>query len=117
MLTFALKYVINPRTQIDLRVVSTVRTAHQHGSARLFCRSNHANRRISHVRQAHLGQVVEIIFIENDDVWGIDLQRTEPLAVRDRQHRVVNAHVMAEFTRDGGRIQRSERRERLHRFP
>ncbi len=99
--------------EVSVRMIGRVGARHDHLDAAAVRRRHHGLGGFAHAQQAHLAQVVEVVFVDDREERPVTLERVVPLGFARRQHRVEERHVVAAIA-DGGRgIERAERRVRL----
>ena len=78
---------------------------------------NHRERGLPHAQQAHLAQVVEVVFVDHGEPRTMAVERVGPLRFRGREHRVEERNTISALAHARGRVQRSQRRIGLLRRP
>ncbi|PYQ81789.1 MAG: hypothetical protein DMG03_19195 [Acidobacteria bacterium] len=78
---------------------------------------DHRQRRLPHAQQAHLAQVVEVVFVDHGEPRTMAVERVGPLRFRGREHRVEERNTISALAHARGRVQRSQRRIGLLRRP
>ena len=79
LLAFANEHDIGSVCQIGLRMIARVRAAHECRAATASRRVEHDVRRLAHPEQAHLGQVVEAVFVQDGTPRASRVERGHPL--------------------------------------
>src|SRR5260370_3651028 len=114
LLGFSIQDVVDTVIQIVVWVIGGVGSMGNHGDAFGVGHSGQLICQLSHVREAYLRNEVEVVFVYDDDLRFVFLQRTCKSRNRCSERCVEDGNGDACSTQCGGRIERAERRVRLH---
>ncbi len=78
---------------------------------------DHGQRGLAHAQQAHLAEIVEVVFVDHREARPMAIERGRPLPLRRREHRVEQRDAVAALADTGRRVERAERRVGLLRLP
>jgi hypothetical protein len=78
---------------------------------------DHRVRRLPHAQQAHLGEVVEAVLVDDGDAGADPVEGCSPFVLAGRQHRIEQRDRMPRRAQMRRRVERAQRRVRLLRLP
>jgi hypothetical protein len=96
--------------KVRLGAIGGVVAGHNHRQSSGVSLPNDRNGGLAHARQAHLGEPVERIVVEHDDVRALAVERAPEAGRVDVEHRIVEGCRMAQRAYVRGGEERRERR-------
>jgi hypothetical protein len=87
------------------------------GMPRSRAAGDHRQRRLPHPQQAHLAQVVEVVFVNHRKPRCMAIERRNPFRFGFGEHRVEQCNAIAALTGIRSGVERAERRIRLLGVP
>ncbi len=79
LLAFAQQYVVRPGSQIGGAVVAGVGAGNDDRAAPCDGQGRHGESGLAHAQEAHLGQIVEVVFVDDGEARPVGVQRGGPL--------------------------------------
>ena len=107
---------VRAHVQVGRRLIDGVRAVDHDPRASRLCRADHLEGGFAHPRRAHLGEEIEIVLEDADDLRARGVQQIAEFFHPLRQHRVEEREVAALASQQRRRDERRKRRIRLH-FP
>ena len=104
---------IRARIEIGFGGIRSIRARCDDAAAGALRRADHLACRASHPFEAHLAQIVEIVFVEQHQLRLAAAQLLLEFRSAFRQHRIEESHAMAGLAQQRRHLQRGQRRVRL----
>src|ERR1700761_3153763 len=114
LLHFTVQDEVNTTVQIVAGMIGSIGSVCYHRESNTVSDGGQLVCQVAHVRQAHLGYEVEVVFMDDNDLRTVLLKGRSEAGDGLGEHRVVYTDRNTGGAQCGCRIQRTERRIRLH---
>ena len=99
--------------EVLFKMIGGVGAVHHHPSPCLLGQTRLFQCGFAHVGEAHLREIVEVVFVDGNEIGTEPLEIRLVLAVAGGQHRIREKHLVPGFAEERRRVEGPQRRVRL----